>query len=120
MFYPNPYDVLEVSKAASKTEINQAFKRAMKKKKYPIAVISKAHKCLLNPQQRLIADYLQPYLPTIQRFKRQDLSELEKPGHSLEILPEFDQLDQLIAMAKTISEDDKILAKIRFNHSKNN
>jgi curved DNA-binding protein CbpA len=114
MFYPNPYQVLEVSKGASKTEINQAFKKAMKDKKYPLAVISKAHKCLLDSQQRLIADYLQPYLPTIHRFKHQDLSLLEQPEPILEILPEFDLLDETIALNKEVSEDDKMLGENRF------
>ena len=116
MFYPNPYDILDVSNGASKNEINKAFKQAMKKKKYPISLISKAHKCLLNSEKRLIADYLSPYLPKIHRFKRQDLSALDTKLSSLDILPEFDLLDEMIAEFKVVSEDDKFLGKSRFKN----
>ena len=114
MFYPNPYDILEVSSGASKNEINKAFKQAMKKKKYPLSLISKAHKCLLNSEKRLIADYLSPCLPKIHRFKRQNFSALDKKLPSLDILPEFHLLDEMIAEFKVITEDDKFLGTSRF------
>lgn len=115
IFYPNPYDVLEVAQGASKIEINQAFKKAIQKKKYPLALISQAHKCLLDSQQRLMADYLRPYLPMIHRFKRQDLSALAQEESELEFLPEFDGLEEEIEKnQRLLMEDDQILGQIRF------
>jgi hypothetical protein len=112
---PNPYDVLNVSQTASKTEITKAMKMAMVKKEYPLNVISQAHKSLLNPEERLIADYLRPILPEIKRFQRCDFSELEEMTEKLELLPEFDNVDQMLEDLKTISESDQKLGKILFS-----
>jgi curved DNA-binding protein CbpA len=106
---PNPYDVLEVSPAASAKEITQAFALAMKKKKYNPKQIAEARKQLMDTQQRIIADYLRPILPPIQRFKKQDLSLLNQPLPKLELLPEFDGLDEEYKNSNTISEQDQQL-----------
>ncbi len=95
----NPYDILGVTPAASKAEITKAVALAMKHKEYPVDVIAKAQKSLMKPEERIIADYLRPILPTIQRFKYSDLSALEKPAPTLLLLPEFDGLEQAIAEA---------------------
>jgi hypothetical protein len=89
----NPYNILGVSQAASKTEITQAVALAMKRKQYPVNVIAKAQKSLMKPEERIIADYLLPILPSIQQFKYSDLSALNQPAPTLTLLSEFDGLD---------------------------
>ncbi|BAQ61256.1 hypothetical protein GM3708_1662 [Geminocystis sp. NIES-3708] len=106
---PNPYDVLEVSPAASIAEITKAFAMAMKKKKYNPKQIAEARKSLMDNQQRLIDDYLRPNLPLIQRFKKQDLSALNEPIPTIQLLTEFDGLDQAYTESDTITEFDKQL-----------
>ncbi|MEH2289428.1 molecular chaperone DnaJ [Nostoc sp.] len=95
----NPYDILAVSPAASKAEIAKAVAVAMKHKKYPVDIIAKAQKSLLKPEERIIADYLRPILPTIKHFKYSDLSALLQPAPKLVLLPEFDGLEQAIAQS---------------------
>ncbi|TAF08710.1 MAG: molecular chaperone DnaJ [Nostocales cyanobacterium] len=92
----NPYDILGVSQAASKTEITQAVALAMKRKQYPVDVVAKAQKSLMKPEERIIADYLRPILPTIQQFKHSDLSALTEAAPTLTLLLEFDGLDLAI------------------------
>jgi hypothetical protein len=106
---PNPYDVLEVSPSASTAEITKAFAMAMKKKKYNPKEIAEARKQLMDSQQRLIADYLRPNLPLIQRFKKQDLSLLNDSIPVIKLLSEFDGLDKAYKESETISEADKQL-----------
>ncbi|MGM3309139.1 molecular chaperone DnaJ [Anabaena sp. WFMT] len=95
----NPYDILGVSQAASKAEITKAVAVAMKRKQYPVDVIAKAQKSLMKSEERIIADYLRPILPTIKRFKYTDLTVLTKPAPTLVLLSEFDGLDEAIAMS---------------------
>lgn len=95
----NPYDILKVSPSASKAEITKAVAVAMKEKKYPVDVIAKAQKSLMKAEERIIADYLRPVLPTIKRFKYSDLSALNQSEPSLELLSEFDGLEGAIAQA---------------------
>lgn len=106
---PNPYDVLEVSPSASTGEITKAFAMAMKKKRYNPKQIAEARKKLMDSQQRLIADYLRPNLPLIQRFKKQDLSKLNEPIPVIKLLPQFDNLEKAYQESESISEDDKKL-----------
>ncbi|MFW6295946.1 MAG: molecular chaperone DnaJ [Halothece sp.] len=112
---PNPYDVLGVSQSASNAEITKAFAMAMKRKEYPVDVIAKARKALMNPQQRLIADYLRPILPTAKPFQRGDYSELEKPAPVIEILEEFEGLKNVLPSQNTVSNTDKQLGRMFFN-----
>jgi hypothetical protein len=114
---PNPYDVLEVSSGASNEEITKAFTLAMKHRKYPPDAIAKARKSLMNPQERIIADYLRPIIGTVKRFKRSDFSALDEPAPSLEFLPEFDGLDKAIADSNQVSETDKRLGATLFASS---
>lgn len=93
----NPYDILGVSQAASKAEITKAVAVAMKRKQYPVDVIAKAQRSLMKSEERIIADYLRPILPTIKRFKHTDLSPLNQPAPTLELLSEFDGLERAIA-----------------------
>jgi len=95
----NPYDILGVSPSASTSEITRAGAMAMKRRQYPLDVIAKAQKSLMRAEERIIADYLRPILPTIKRFKSSDLSALEQPAPKLELLTEFDELDSAIAQA---------------------
>jgi hypothetical protein len=100
-FIPNPYDVLEISPEASNQEITIAFTTAMKRRKYPPNAIAIARKSLMNPQSRIIADYLRPNIPVIKRFKHSDFSALNTPISKLEFLSEFSDL------ATEISESDR-------------
>ena len=83
---PNPYDVLEVSPGASNKEITVAFAMAMKRRKYPVDAIAVARKSLMNPQERIIADYLRPILGTVQRFKRSDPIGIKYPRTTVRVL----------------------------------
>lgn len=111
----NPYDVLEVPRAASTAEITKAMAVAMKRKQYPVDIIAKAQKTLINPKKRLLADYLSPILPTIQRFKRQDYSGLEQPVPSLDFLPQFDTLNSENQQEQSISPSDQHLGRTLFS-----
>jgi len=95
----NPYDILGVSQAASKAEITKAVAVAMKRKQYSVDVIAKAQKSLMKSEERIIADYLRPILPTIKRFKYTDLTALTEQAPTLALLSEFDGLDDAIAQA---------------------
>jgi len=108
---PNPYQVLDVSPSASKGEITKAFAIAMKRKKYPPDIIARARKALMNEKERLIADYLHPVLPPVQRFKRQDFSELEQPMPAVEMISEFDDLRGAIAAENQSGDTDKQLGQ---------
>ena len=106
----NPYEILGVSQAASKAEITKAVAMAMKRKQYPVNLIAKAQKMLMNQEERIIADYLCPILPTIKRFKYSDLSALDEAMPTLILLSEFDGLEQAIAQAKLeeLSEEEPL------------
>lgn len=95
----NPYEILGISRSASKAEITKAVAVAMKRKQYPVDVIAKAQKSLMKSEERIIADYLLPILPTITRFKSSDLSALQEPEAQLNFLSEFDGLEQAIVKA---------------------
>lgn len=99
---PNPYDVIGVPQTASNAEITKSFAMAMKRREYPPEEIAKARKSLMNPEDRITADYLRPILPTIQRFKRQDFTELNEPSPIIEWLPEFDGLDEALKMMNNV------------------
>ena len=114
---PNPYDVLEVSPGASNKEITVAFAMAMKRRKYLPDAIAIARKTLINPDERIIADYLRPIIKPIQRFKRSDLSALDTPAPKLEFLAEFDGLEQAIADSNKVSQSDQQLGATLFADS---
>jgi hypothetical protein len=107
----NPYDILGLTPASSKVEITKAMATAMKQKAYPIDAIAKAQKALMKPEERLVADFLRPILPTLQRFHRSDLSALQEELPTLEILPEFEGLRDTIRNIKNVSELDIRLGK---------
>ena len=94
----NPYKVLAVSPLASNAEITKAFAVAMKQRKYPPDQIAKARKSLMNPDERIVADYLSPIIPVVNRFRvaegnAQDRSEYPT---SQRLTPE--QIDRLIKL----------------------
>jgi hypothetical protein len=99
---PNPYDVIGVSQTASNAEITKSFAMAMKRREYSPEEIAKARKRLMNPEDRIIADYLRPILPIIKRFKRQDFIELNELSPIIEWLPEFDGLDDALKIMNNI------------------
>ena len=114
-FVPNPYDVLEVSPGASNKEITVAFAMAMKRRKYSPNAIATARKSLINPQSRIVADYLRPNLTLIQRFKRSDFSALNTPIPKLELLPKFYNLELEIDQGDRVLESDKRLGEVLFS-----
>jgi hypothetical protein len=105
----NAYDVLNVPQTASNAEITKSFALAMKHRKHSPDAIAKARKSLMNPEERIIADYLRPVLPTIHRFKSQDFIALYEPVPSIDWLAEFDRLEQTIADTNEVSEIDRQL-----------
>jgi hypothetical protein len=105
----NAYDILGVPQTASNAEITKSFAIAMKDRKYSPDAIAKARKSLMNPEERIIADYLRPILPTINRFKRQDFTALDEPVPSIDWLSEFDRLEETIADTHEVSEIDRQL-----------
>ena len=95
----NPYDILGVSPAASRSEITRAVAVAMQQRQYSVDVIARAQRSLMRSEERIIADYLRPILPTIKRFKYSDLSALDQPVPTLVLLSEFDGIEGAIAQA---------------------
>ena len=101
---PNPYDIIGVNQTASNAEITKSFAMAMKRREYRPEEIAKARKSLMNPEDRITADYLRPILPTIKRFKRQDFIELNEASPIIEWLPEFDRLDEAVQTMNDLEE----------------
>jgi hypothetical protein len=69
MFYPHPYEILEIAPTANNSEVLKAFAKAMQHKKYAPDLLAKARKSLMDPVERQVADYLwgswhQPLTPT--------------------------------------------------------
>jgi hypothetical protein len=61
----NPYRVLKLEQTASKKEIVQAKVIAMKERAFSLHEIAQAEKFLLDPQKRIVADFLLPYVPKV-------------------------------------------------------
>jgi hypothetical protein len=110
----NAYDVLGVTQTASNAEITKAFTMAMKNRVYPPDTIAKARKSLMNPEERIVADYLRPIVPPIARFKRQDFTALNEPMPTIDRLPEFDRLAEVMADRAEISTLDRQLGLALF------
>ncbi len=110
----NAYDVLGVTRTASNAEITKAFTIAMKNRAYPPEAIAKARKSLMNPEDRIIADYLRPVIPTIARFKRQDFTALNEPIPTIDRLSEFDRLAETIEDLTEVSTLDRQLGLALF------
>ncbi len=66
----NPYEILNVSQNAVKTEIMKAQMLAMREKKHSLQVIQVATRQLLDPAKRLAADFM---FPTKMKSKRPQL-----------------------------------------------
>jgi hypothetical protein len=99
----NPYKILAVSPLASNAEITKAFSIAMKQRKYPPDTIAKARKSLMNPDERIIADYLSPVIPRVNRFRVADGQDQERIQYPIEERLTPEQIDRLIQL-----EIDKI------------
>jgi hypothetical protein len=94
----NPYQILGVSPLASNSEITKAFGLAMKQRKYPADAIAKARKMLMNPDERIIADYLSPIIPVVNRFKSLNLNHDIQIEETVEEQLTIEQIDRLIQM----------------------
>ena len=92
----NPYKILGVSPLASDAEITKAFSLAMKQRKYPPDAIAKARKSLMNHEERIIADYLNPIIPLVKRFKSSDYNDENRIDYPVEERLTIDQIDRLI------------------------
>lgn len=92
----NPYKILGVSPLASDAEITKAFSLAMKQRKYPPDAIAKARKSLMNPDERIIADYLTPIVPLVKRFKISDSTATNQIDYPVEERLTTAQIDKLI------------------------
>lgn len=104
----NPYDVLGVTPAASNAEITKAFAMAMQRRDYSADAIAKARKRLMNPQDRIVADYLRPQLPQdIPPFEVEDFSYLDNLKLNLPFLSQWDGLDRAISDANSVTEIEK-------------
>lgn len=110
----NPYDILEVDPTASEAEITKAFALAMKKRKHPVDAIARARKSLMNPEERVIADYLRPISPMIQRFKHQVMTEDDQPEIQLNFCDDFDTLETYISEIDQVSGIDRRLGETLF------
>jgi hypothetical protein len=104
----NPYAVLGVSPLASDTEITKAFGVAMKQRKYPADAIAKARKSLMNPDERIIADYLNPIIPLVKRFRSLELNETDRHEDLMAGRSAAEQIDRLIQV-----EIDKLAGEDR-------
>ncbi len=114
----NPYEVLGVSPNASTAEIAKAFTLAKQQRKYPVDVIASSRKQLMNPRERLIADYLLPIPPSfssVREFQRTDFSALFESAPTVEFLSEFDGLEDAIASSNEVTEVDKRLGETLSN-----
>lgn len=121
MSAPNPYEVLGVSPNASTAEIAKAFTLAMQQRKYPVDVIASSRKRLMNPRERLIADYWLPIplsFSSIREFQRTDFSALFESVPSVEFLSELDGLEDAIAASDQVSEIDKSIGDTLSNFFK--
>ncbi|AIE73214.1 Chaperone protein DnaK [Synechocystis sp. PCC 6714] len=109
----NPYDILGVSPAASKDEIEKAFKARMKeKKRHPKILTAARNKLVKNNEDRLVADYLLPALPPILRFKRYDISELDKPTPELKLIEEIENENLDEFHAKVMADFNKSISNL--------
>lgn len=89
-FPENPYNILGIDRSASKGDIVKSVPLAMKQKRYPIKVIASAQKVLLDPEKRLIADYLSPIIFPVESFKIEDFTSLPSQKIELKLLDTFD------------------------------
>lgn len=105
----NPYHVLDVSPAASREEIVKAMASAMKARKFPPKVIAEAQKCLMSQERRLQADFLLPVLPSVQRFRKADVSLLNEPAPALVFLKGADGLGAALKQAAEIDAQEREL-----------
>jgi hypothetical protein len=94
----NPYQILGVSPLASNAEITKAFGAAMKQRKYSADTIAKARKSLMNPDDRIVADYLNPIISIVRRFQSgelKDKAQIKDPVTSQLTPAQIDRLIQI-------------------------
>ncbi len=63
---------------------------------YPLDQIAKARKFLMNPDERIIADYLSPVIPLVKRFRTSDFSDRSRIEDPVEEQLTPEQIDRLI------------------------
>jgi hypothetical protein len=91
---PNPYDVLQLSGNPTTAEISRSFMAAMKRRDYSAEVIARSRKRLLDPQERLLANYLRLEFPEeeplpISRTEAEVIEAVIEPEIKPEIEPEI-------------------------------
>jgi hypothetical protein len=106
---PDPYEVLDVSPGASNQEISAAMARAMKARRHDPRTIAEAQRTLLDPDRRLLADFLRPVLPEVHRWKRFDLAGLEVAADevALDELPGMDDLATAIRELEAMLDESR-------------
>jgi hypothetical protein len=105
----NPYKILATSPLASNAEITKAFGVAMKQRKYPPDIIAKARKSLMNPDERIIADYLSPVIPVVNRFRVADGNKQDRTATPVAERLTPEQIDRLIQLEiDRIEQQDRL------------
>lgn len=78
----NPYEILNVSQDADKSEIMKSQMLAMKEKKFSLQEIQIAVRQLLDPAKRLAADFM---FPTKIKSKRIQKISIEIPAEKIDL-----------------------------------
>jgi hypothetical protein len=92
----NYRQTLEVSPFASKAEINEDFEIAIKQQKSPVETIAEARESLTNPEEQIIADYLNPVIPIVKYIRSSDINDRDLTEDTVEAESSCNQIDQLI------------------------
>jgi hypothetical protein len=92
----NYHQTLEVSPSASKAEINEDFEIAIKQQKSPVETIAEARESLMNPEEQIIADYLNPVIPIVKYIRSSDINDRDLTEDTVEAESTCNQIDRLI------------------------
>ncbi len=116
MSYVNPYEILDITPDTPMAEISKAFTMAVKRRQHPVDKIAKARKQLMNPKDRIIADYFRPLLPQkIGEETQKAISESQRSQKALRQLAELDDLEATIAQANDVSDIDTRIGQTLIN-----
>ncbi|WP_299493695.1 hypothetical protein [Acaryochloris sp. IP29b_bin.137] len=111
----NPYEVLGVTPDTPIRDIPKAFAEAIRQRQHSPQTLAKARKCLMNPDERLLADFSQPLLATqIAPPQLEDFSHFHFADTPLAWNPEWNELGELV---KQISAHQPSAADLRVGAS---